>query len=137
MIGNSGDKTNFPHNVFTNYLPTYIKLPKTQLSKMIQSGGFVRRLLVSLLKNVLPLMKSEIQPLAKGVLIQFGLTVAASAAGARIHKKILGSGHNTTVIILNDEMKDILQIARSLEGSGLLLNRVSERIKNKAKELKG
>ena len=52
-------------------------------------------------------------------------------------KKILGSGHNKTLIISNDEMKDILKIVKSLEDSGLLLEGVSETIKNEAKEQKG
>ena len=49
----------------------------------------------------------------------------------------LRSGHNTNLIISNDEMKDILKIAKSLENSGLLLKGVSETIKNEAKEQKG
>ena len=49
----------------------------------------------------------------------------------------LRSGHNTTLIISNDEMKYILKIAKSLENSGLLLKGVSETIKNEAKEQKG
>ena len=52
-------------------------------------------------------------------------------------KKILVSGHNKTSTISNDEMKDVLEIFRSLEDSGLLLKGVSETIKNKAKERKG
>ena len=52
-------------------------------------------------------------------------------------KKILGSGHDTTLIILNGEMEDILKIVKSLEDSGLLLERVSETIKNEAKKQKG
>ena len=52
-------------------------------------------------------MKSVVQPLAKSVLVPLGLTAAASAADAGIHKKILGSGHSTTLIVSNDEMKDI------------------------------
>ena len=82
-------------------------------------------------------MKSVIQPLAKSVLIPLGLTAASSAADAGMHKKILGSGHNTTFIISNDEMKDILKIVKSLEYSGLLLEGVSGIIKNEAKEQKG
>ena len=54
-----------------------------------------------------------------------------------IKKNILGSGHNTTLIISNYEMKDILKIVKSLEDSGLLLKGVSETIKNEAKEQKG
>ena len=75
---------------------------------------------------------------AKSVLVPLGLAAAASAADAGIHKKILGSGHNnTTLIISNDEMEDILKIVGSLEDSGLLLKGVSETIQNEAKELKG
>ena len=129
MIGNSDDETNFPHKLlvtnrqvanlrkaFANYLSTDIKLSKTQLSRMIQ---FLGRFLGLLLKTGLPLMKSVIQSLAKSILIPLGLTAAASAADAGIHKKkILGSGHNTTLIISNDEMKDISKIVKSLEGFG-------------------
>ena len=101
---------------------------------MIQLGGFLGRLLGPLLKTELPLMKSVIQALTKSVLIPLGLTTASSAADAGIHKKILRFGHNTTLIISNDEMKDILEIVKSLEDSGLLLKRVSETIKNEANE---
>ena len=99
MIGNSDDETNFPckllltnrqvanlRKVFTNHSSTDIKLSKTQLSKMIQSGGFLSRLFGPLLKTGLPLMKSVIQPLAKSVLTSLGLT-APAAADAGIHKK--------------------------------------------------
>ena len=81
---------------------------------MIQSGGFLCRLLGVLLKTGLPLMKNVIKPLLKSVLIPLGLTAAASAADAGIHKKILGSG-TTTLIISNDEMKDIIRMVKSLE----------------------
>ena len=72
---------------FANYLSTDIKLSKTRLSKMIQLGGFLGRLLGPLLKTRLPLMKSVFQPFAKSVLIPLGLIAAASAADAGIHKK--------------------------------------------------
>ena len=152
MVGNSNDNTNFPHELlltnrqvenirkaFANHLSTDIKLSKTQLSKMVQSGGFLGRLLGPLLKTGLPLMKSVIKPLAKSVLIPLGLTAAASAADAGIHKKILWSGHNnnTTVIISNDKMDDILKIVKSLEDSGVLLKGVSETIQHEAKEQRG
>ena len=87
MIGDSNDKTNFLHELlltnrevanlrqaFSNHLSTDIELSKTQLSKMIQSGGFLGRLLCPLLKTRLPLTKNVIKPLAKSVLILFGLT---------------------------------------------------------------
>ena len=111
MVGNSNDNTNFPHELlltnrqvanirkaFANHLSTDIKLSKTQLSKMMQSGGFLGRLLGPLLKTGLPLMKRVIKPLAESVLIPLGLTAAASVADAGIHKQILGSGHNNTTL---------------------------------------
>ena len=105
---------------------------------MIQSGGFLGRLLGPLLKTGLPLMKSVIKPLAKSVLIPLGLTTAASAADTGIHKKTSGSGHNnTTLIISNDEMDDILKIVKSLEYSGVLLKGVSETIQNEAEDQRG
>ena len=90
-------------------------MSKTQFSKMIQSGGFLGGLLGQLLKTGLPLTKNALQPQAKSVLISVSLTAAASAAGAGIHKKILGSGNTTTLIISNDEMNDIIKIVKSLE----------------------
>ena len=160
MIGNSNDNPNFPHELlltnrkvenirkaFANHLSTDIKVSKTQLSKMIKSGGFLGRILGPLLKNGLPLMKSVIKPLAQSVFTTLGLTAAASAADAGIHKKVLGSGkrplgsalsHNNTILIIsNDEMDDILKIVKSLEDSGVLLKGVSETIQHDAKEQRG
>ena len=159
MVGDSNDNTNFPHELlltnrqvanirkaFANHSSIDIKLSKTQLSKMIQSGGFLGKLLGPLLKTGLPLMKSVIKPLAKIVLIPLGLIAAASAADAGIHKKILGPGHpldlapphnNTILIISNDEMDDILKIVKSLEDCGLLLKGVSETKQHEAKEQRG
>ena len=96
---------------------------------MMQSGG-------------LPLMKNVIKPLAKSVLIPLGLTAAASAADAGIHKKILGLGNhpshnNTTLIISNDEMEGIIKTIKSFDDSGLLLKGVTETVQNEATEQKG
>ena len=102
---------------------------------MIQSGGFLGRLLGPLLKIGLPLMKNVIQQLAKSVLIPLRLT-AEAAADAGIHKKVLGSG-NTILIISNDEMEGIIKIVKSLEDSRLLLKGVSETVQNEAREQKG
>ena len=55
---------------------------------MIQSGGFLCRLLGPLLKTGSPLIKNVIKPLVKTVLIPLGLTAAASATDAGIHKRI-------------------------------------------------
>ena len=149
MIGDSNDKTNFPHELllrdrqvssirkaFANNSSVDIKFSKAQLSKMIQSGGFLGKLLGPLLKTGLPLMKSVINSLAKSVLIPLGLT-AAAAADAGIHKKILRSGGHTTLIISNNEIEDLFKIVKSLEDSDLLLKGVTESVQNEIKEQKG
>ena len=59
-----------------------------------------------------------------------------SAIDGSIKKKMLGSGA-TTLVISNDEMDDILKIAKSLENSGVLLKGVSETIQHEAKEQRG
>ena len=85
---------------------------------MLQSRGFLGRSLGPVLKTGLPLIKNVIKPLTKSVLIPLGLTTAASAADAGIHKKVLGSGHNTTtLIILNNEIEDIIKIVKPLGDS--------------------
>ena len=142
MAGNSNDNTNFPHELlltnrqvanickaFANHSSIDIKLSKTQLSKMIQSGGCLGNLLGKLAG---PLMKVAM-PLAKNVLAPLGLSTALSAIDGSIKKKLLGSGA-TTLIISNNEMVDILKIVKSLEDSGILLKGVSETIQHEAKE---
>ena len=101
---------------------------------MIQSGGFLGRLLGPLLKTELPLIKNVIKPLAKSVLIPLVLTAAASAADAGIHKKILRSENMTTLIISNDEIEDIIKIVKSLKDSGFLLQGVTKTVQNEVKE---
>ena len=74
-------------NSFNNNMSIDLKLSKAQIPKIIQSGGFLGRLLGQLLKTGLTLIKNVIKPLVKSVLIPLGLTAAASAADAGIHKK--------------------------------------------------
>ena len=93
MFDNSDDKNNFPpkllltnrqvanlHKALANNSSTDIKLSRTRLSEMMQSGGFLGRLLGPLIKTGLRLIKNIIKPLAKSVLIPFGLTAAAASA---------------------------------------------------------
>ena len=82
------------------------------------------------------MIKNVITPLAKSVLTRLGLTATASAADAGIHKKMLGSG-NTTLIISNKDMEDLIKIVKSFEDSGLLLRGVTESVENEVKEQKG
>ena len=62
-----------------------------------------------------------------------GLTAAASATDAAVHRKMFGSGF-TTLIISNEKINDIMKIVKSLEKSELSIKDVSETIKNEAKE---
>ena len=122
-------------NAFNNNRSIDLKLSKAQINKIIQPGSFLGKLLGFLLKTGLPLIKNVIKPLAKSVLIPLGLTAAASAADAGIHKKILGSG-NTTLIISNEEMNDVIKTVQALEDSNILLKGVTETVKNETKEQK-
>ena len=123
-------------NAIENIMSADIKLCKAQISKVIQSGGFLGKLLGPLLKTGLPLTKNVIKPLPKSVLIPLGLTAAASAPDAGIQNKILGSG-TTTLVISNEELIDIMKIVQALEDSNILLKRVNETIKHETKEQKG
>ena len=126
---NSNDENSFLHkllltntqvsrlgNVFANGSLANIKLSKTRLHKIAQSGGFLGRLLGPLLKTGLPLMKNVLKPLVKSILISLGLTAAAAAAAAAaadatIHQKMFGSGM-TTLIISNEEINYLMKIVK-------------------------
>ena len=120
------------HKTFANGSSANIKLSKTQLHKIGQSGGFLGRLLGPLLKTGLPLMKNVLKPLDKTVSVLLGLTAPVLATDAAVHKKMFGSG-NTTLTISNEEMNDVMKIVKFLEESGLLIKDISETIKNEAK----
>ena len=156
MIGD--DESNSPHKLlltnkqvanlrkaFANYLSTDIKLSKIQISKMIQSGGFLDRLFGPLLKTGSSLIKKVIKALAKSVLITLGLTAASPAADAEVYKNIVGSGkrplestlHIATLITSNDEMEDIIKMVKFLEDSSLLWKGISQTVQNEATEQKG
>ena len=104
-------------------------MSKAQLTKE-QKGGFLR-FLAPLLKSRLSLLKSVIKPLG-----MVGLTAAASATDATKNKKILGSGNHTTLIISNDDIEYLLKIVKSLEDSALLLDGITETVKNEVKKQK-
>ena len=103
-----------------------------------QSGGFLHRFLLPLLKTRISLIGNLITPLTKSILLPLGLTAAAAVTVyAVIHiKKMFGSG-NTMLKISNEEMNDIMEIVKSLEESGLLIIDIREIIKNAAEEEKG
>ena len=118
-------------NPINNNLATDTKLSKAQLKKLIQSGGFLSKLLSKLAG---PLMKVAL-PLAKNVLAPLGLTAAMSAIDGSIQKKIHGS--RVKLIIEEEDMNDIMKIIEALGDSGILLKGVSKTIENEAKEQRG
>ena len=116
-------------NAFNNNMSTDLKLSKAQISKIIQSGGFLGSLLSKLAGS---LMKVAI-PLAKHVLAPLGITAAATAIDVGIQKKTHVSA-TTTLIILNKEMNDMIKIVQTVEDSNILLKAVTKTVKNETKE---
>ena len=112
-------------------MSTDIKLSKAQIKKLIQSGGFLDKLLIKLAG---PLMKVAM-PLPKNVLAPLGLTAAMSAIDGSIQKKIHGCG--VKLFIEQEDMNDIIKIIEALENSGILLKGVPKTIENETKEQRG
>ena len=110
-------------------MSTSLKLSKAEISKIIQSGRFLRSLLSKLAG---PLMKVA-NPIAKNVLAPLAITAAASAVDAGIQKKIHSSG-TSSLIISNEEITDIMKIVQALQDSNILLKGVTKTIKNETKE---
>ena len=97
VVGDSNDENNFPQKLlltdtqvsklrkaFANNSSANIKLSKTQLLKIVQSGRFLGGLLGPLLKTGLLLIENVLKPLDKSVLITLGLTAAAAATNVAI-----------------------------------------------------
>ena len=118
-------------SAINNNLATDIKLSKGQIKKLIQSGGFLDKLLSKLAG---PLMKVAM-PLAKNVLAPLGLIAAMSAIDGSIQKKIRGDG--IKLIIEHKDVNDIMKIIEALENSGILLKGVTKTIENETKEQRG
>ena len=143
VVGDSNDENKFPHKflltntqvlktrkAFANGSSANTKLSKTHLLKIGESGGFLGRLLGPLLKTGLLFLGNILKPLAQSVLLPLGLTAAAAATDAAIHKKMIGSGF-TTLIISNEEMNDIMEKVKSIEDSGLLIKQLVKQLKTK------
>ena len=114
-------------NGFNNNISTDIKLSKAQISKIIESLGFLGLLLSKLAG---PLMKVAV-PLEKNALPLLGITAAASTIDAWIQDMIHGS-RTTTLIISNEDINEIM--IQVLEDSNILLKGVTKTIKKETKE---
>ena len=119
LFSDSSDETDSPHKIllvntqvsriwkdFVNNSLANVRLSKTQLQRIEQSGWLLGRSLRPLLTTRLPLIKNALKPLAKTVLIPLVLIAAASATDAAINKKLFGSGM-TTLIISHEEINNI------------------------------
>ena len=113
-------------------MSTHLKLFRAQISKIIQFGGFLGSLIRKLAG---PLMKVAISS-AKNILAPLGITAAVSAIDAGIQKKIHVFG-TTTLIISNEEMKNVIKIVQALEDSNISLKGATKTINNETKEQKG
>ena len=146
MIGNPNDETNFPHKLlltytqvsknrkaFANGPSANIKFSKTQLSKIVQLGGFVTGMtgivkpeneIFKTANGLLSLTNSIAKKSAsmgnKGTLVNAGL----SLLGQKIKKKNYGSG----ITLTNNEIKDIMKVIKSLENRGILLKGTTAKI---------
>ena len=127
------------HKSFANNSSANIKLSKTHLHKIGESGGFLGRLLQPLLKTGLPLVENLFKTLVKSV-SPLRLTAAASATA--IHQKMFGSGMHTsdlakrTTLIFSNEKLNDMKIVSSLEKAGWLIKGMSKIIKMKQKNKK-
>ena len=119
-------------NEFNNNMSTYLKLSRAQLFKVIQPGGLLGLLLRKLAG---PLRKAAV-PLLKNILAPLGITAATSAIDSGIQKKIHGLG-TTTLIISNDEMKNMMKTSQALGNSKILLKGITRTNKNETIEQKG
>ena len=118
-------------NAFNNNTSADLKLSKTPIVKIIQSGGFLGSLLSKLAG---PFLKVAL-PFAKNVLAPLEITAAASTLDAGIQKKNTWFWNNITNNF-NKEMSDIMKIVQALEDSNILLKGVTKTIKDETKEQK-
>ena len=121
-----------------NNMSTDIKLSKLQINKIVKEGRNLEKLLMSFLPK---LIKPAIS-IGKNILAPLGLSAAMSATDAAIQKKMYGSWNsknsgNTTLIISNDDMKDLIKRVTASEEHDILLKGISKKIKNETKEQKG
>ena len=112
-----------------------IKLSKVQLSKIIQSGGFLGAFLG---KFSSPLMKADV-PLAKNVLALLPTVASASAIDVAIQRKILEqdvvTAEKLITLVISDE-DDFIRSIKLLENSDVLIDVVSETVTYETKKWK-
>ena len=119
-------------------MSTDIRLSKVQISKIIQSGGSIGSWLANLGKKTLT---NVAIPLARNNLPRLVSNLTSSAIN-KFDRKISGkgavrAGKGFTLLISHENMNDIIKIIKSLEDSGVLIDRVAETIKDEIKRQEG
>ena len=99
-----------------NNMSIDIKLSKVQINKIIKEGGNLGKLLMGFLPK---LIKPSVSS-GKNILAPLGLSAAMSDTDAAIQKKMYDS-RNTTLIISDNDMNDMIKIVKALEEHDILL----------------
>ena len=126
MIGSANDEVIF----LVNNFKIKFKFPKSKICKTIELVRFLGKLLGRLLKIALLSVKIVLKSLAKRLLKLLRLTTTSSVVDAGFRKKMVGPG-TKLLVISNEEIKDIMEIVKSLESAGLLIKIVIKTIKMK------
>ena len=126
-------------NVFAiNNMSTDVKLSKAQLIKIIQSDRFLRKAFGNVISNLgKKALLDLVFPLAKDVLPKFA-SKATSSVLVKFDRKIswrgaVRPGKGFFLLISNKGMDDFNKIVESLEKSGLLIDGVTETVKQEIK----
>lgn len=126
MIGSANDEVIF----LVNNFKIKFKFPKSKICKTIELVRFLGKLLGQLLKIALLSVKIVLKSLAKRLLKLLRLTTTSSVVDAGFRKKMFGPG-TKLLVISNEEIKDIMEIVKSLQSAGLLIRIVIKTIKMK------
>ena len=125
-------------NDITNNMSTGRKFSKSQLAKIIQSGGFLRKtgnlgkkkvlldLAVLLAKDVLPKLATKA---TLSLLDKFERKISGKGA--------VRPGRGFNLFIPNEDMDDIIKIVETVEKSELSVDSVTETIKHEIKKQEG
>ena len=123
-------------NKISNNMSADVKLSKTQLNKITQSGGF----LGIFLGRFLPKLIKPAISLGKNILTPLGLNAAMSATDAAIQRKMYGSGLDDLVNILkisHSGLNDMMKIVKVLGDSDILPKGITRTTKNEVKSQRG
>ena len=126
-------------------MSTDIKLSIAKLSKMIQLGGFFRGMLISFDKVgkvlgkkkktdlAIPLARENLPGLISNLASNTTLNVIDRFRRKISEKRPVIAEKGFTLFILNEDINDIIRIIKSLEDSSVLIDGVTETVKDETK----